>query len=248
MAWQANVAITITIWRVRLPLLLSSHLKIRNKILQLFSKKSTFIVLSFFLQINLTSRCRCDQWARILSKGPVWSGVPTHKWVGKPDNKRNNTLLITFINSFEWRSGWFVEQIPFSLWDILVSLWLCDEWDQRDERADYSFKRKRGVKDNIVWTIVHTHTHMERKSHLWKTVGGNLAPMMICPAVIDAWYVIFKQEHQRWRYSTVILSVWKDFNKEKRKNKGIRFNYWNGGGLLSTCFFYIGFRIFGAPH
>ena len=137
------------------------HLKIRNKILQMFSKKSTFIVLSFFLQINLTSWCRCDQWTRMLSKGPVWSGVPTHKWVGKPDNKRNNTLLITFINSFEWRSGWFVEQIPFSLWDILVSLWLCDEWDQRDERADYSYKRKREVKDNIVWTIVHTHTWKE---------------------------------------------------------------------------------------
>ena len=166
---------------------------------------------------------------RILSKGPVYP-PKTHKskWVGNPDWQRNNTLLITFINSFEWRSGWFVEQIPFSLWDILVSLWLCDEWDQRDERADYSYKRKREVKDNIVWTIVHTHTHMERKSHLWKTLGGNLAPMMICPAVIDVWYVIFKQDHQRWRYSTVILwndlstclvSIWKDFNKEKRKNK-----------------------------
>ena len=63
---------------------------------------------------------------RILSKGPVYP-PKTHKskWVGNPDWQRNNTLLITFINSFKWRFGWFVEQIPFSLWDILVSLWLC---------------------------------------------------------------------------------------------------------------------------
>ena len=68
-----------------------------------------------------------------------------------------------------------------------------------------------------------------------------------------------KQDHLRWRYSTVIhleqlvyLAKWKDLNKGKIwtkrtwKNQKIRLNYCDGEDGRAVAFFYVRLRAFGA--
>ena len=59
------------------------------------------------------------------------------------------------------------------------------------------------------------------------------------------WLGFFKQDHQRWRYSTVERFEEKELNKDKRKEQ--RNNYiliW--GGSSSISIFYVYIRAFGA--